>query len=294
MNYKIIISIILIILISAFNNLSELYYMYYPAPHRYNFKNEYNNISLKNVINKYNNTSKKSYNIKNNVVFFYSISYKTIPDYYTKASEALSHYCKIHNYTLFKFNHYDDEIKISPFWIRVFDFINLSKKYDSNTIFVYLDIDTFVNPKYFNFNINNIIDTIDNIENKFYDVYIGNDPAYTSNAGIIIIRNTLWSKKFLNHWLSKYNENDWQLVNNKWKCQKDKRSCRWGEKGYEQGEFNIIYDKNEIDSRNHIKVLHYSIISNNKLEVDSFIYHFYSKDKKKCINNIYKKYLSYI
>ena len=134
-----------------------------------------------------------------------------------------------------------------------------------NCFVVYLDIDTIISPKYFNLSISNIIDSIDKIENKIGDIYIGNDPSPSEagNAGIIIIRNTKWSKQFLNLWWSKYNPNNWKIVNNKWICKNKDVLCNWAGDDYEQGEFNKIYRHNDINSKDHIIILHYSILSNN-------------------------------
>lgn len=316
MCYKNFISLILIPLL-----IYILYITFIKEPPRIKrpgFFSEYNDISLENII-KYNTIKDKNLvnytnvpTIKKDIIFFFSISYETIPSYYEKSFDILSYYCNLHNYKLFVFNHYKDNHEMSPIWIRVSDFIKLTNQYEEtpNTIFVYLDIDTFINPKYLNFKIDNVIDTIDSIDKNYNDVYIGNDPVYESNAGIIIVRNTQWSKKFLKHWLSKYNTNNWKFKNNEWVCKRDKyifkfpianisniaykSKCYWGEDDYEQGEFNTIYRNNELNSQDHIKILHHSLISNNKIDIDSFIYHFYAQDKTGNINKMHKKFIQYL
>ena len=268
----------------------------------YNFCNEYNHLSLDIVVNNYKELSKKSYNInenKENVIFFLSFDYKTMPSYYNQMLEVLTKYCKYHNNELYIFNHNKDVVRVSPYWNRVLDYISLSKIYNNDSLIVYLDIDTCINSKYFNMSICDFINSIDKIENRKHDIYIGNDPSPEEfgNAGIIIIRNTEWSKKFLNLWWSKYNPNNWQIVNEKWICKTNinghEKPCNWARENYEQGEFNKIYRNNEIDSRNHIRILHYSLLSNPNLFLDSFIYHFYGRTryyKNISINKIYNDY----
>jgi hypothetical protein len=270
----------------------------------YDFYFDHKHLSLQNVIKTYDITSNnKSYNYdnknnKNNIIFFLSFDYETLPSYYYKMLKILNDYCNYHNNKLYIFDHYNDTNKISPYWNKVADFIKLSNSYKEspNTIIVYLDIDTCINPKYFNLSISNIIDTVNKIENKIGDIYIGNDPSPSEagNAGVIIIRNTDWSKQFLNLWWSKYNHNNWKIINNKWVCRNQDKLCNWAGNDYEQGEFNNIYKNNDINSKDHIIVLNYSIISNNNFLTDAFIYHFHSWNEKLKhipLNIIYNKYV---
>lgn len=285
-----------LILSSVVFLLILIIYLYYKSSYPDKFHTEYNHLSIDNVLNTNIENQNKSYNnIKNNVIFFLSFDYKIIPSYYNQILEILTRYCEYHNNKLYIFDHYNDKNKISPYWNRVSDYIKLSKLCNNKTIIVYLDIDTIINSKYFNISIIDIINKIDKIENKISDVYIGNDPSPTEfgNVGIIIIRNTKWSKKFLNLWWSKYNPNNWILNNEKWICKIDNKECPWAGVEYEQGEFNIIYRNNEINAREHICIVHYSLFSNPNLLLDGFIYHFYGRNtlyKNKAINYIYNSY----
>ena len=268
-----IILIILIIIIYYCFNFNPIYSLYPKFPKE--FYNAYSHLSLNKVIKNCNKLKNNHYKQTENIVFLFSFDYKTMPYYYNKMKETFIKYCNQHGYKFLLFDHSNDQNKISPYWNRVSDLVKLSNQYNSDTIFIYLDLDTYINPKYSNISIDEFLNSIDNIENKVSDIYIGIDPYHTSNAGIIIIRNTEWSKQFLNLWWSKYNPKNWIIQNNKWVCKQDKNNCEWAGKGYEQGEFNIIYNNNEIDSQNHIRILHNSLISNNNLYIDSFIYHFY-------------------
>lgn len=269
----ILLLIILIIITHYYLNFNPLYLLYPKFPNA--FYNAYNHLSLDKVINNCNKLKKYNYKRSENIIFLFSFDYKTMPHYYNKMKDTVIKYCNQHRYNFLLFDHSNDQNKISPYWNRVSDLVNLSKQYNTDTIFIYLDIDTYVNPKYSDISIDHFLNSIDDIENKISDIYIGIDPYHTSNAGIIIIRNTDWSKQFLNLWWSKYNPQNWINQNNRWVCKQNGNSCEWGRKGYEQGEFNIIYETNEIDSQNHIKILHNSLISNNNPYIDSFIYHFY-------------------
>ena len=278
-----------------------IYYINY-KDYSYNFYNEYNHLSLKNIIKVHNEIEKNKIIlnkkiIPNDTIFFLSFDYQSMPIYYSKMLEVLTNYCNYHNNKLYIFDHFNDQKKISPYWNRVADFIKLSNIYKEspNTIIVYLDLDTIINSKYFNISISNITNSIDKIENKISNIYIGNDPSNSvfANAGIIIIRNTKWSKKFLNLWWSRYDPNIWNFVNNKWICKNNNIICPWARNGYEQGEFNNIYRNNELDSRNHITILHYSVISNPTSLTDGFIYHFHGGNeniKNIFINEIYNNY----
>ena len=242
------------------------------------FYNKNTNLSLNKVIkncNRLNNQKYTVHAIQHNVVFLYSFDYKTMPIYYNKMKGSFIKYCNYHGYKFLEIDHSKDTNKISPYWNRVSDLVKLSNLYDSNTIFIYVDLDTYINPKYNYLSIYNFLNSIDDIENNISDIYIGNDPYDISNAGIIIVRNTDWSKQFLNLWWSKYNPKDWIFSNNKWICLNNGKLCDWARRGYEQGEFNLIYRNNEINAQDNIKILHHSLISNNNPNIDSFIWHFY-------------------
>ena len=110
-------------------------------------------------------------------------------------------------------NHYPND-KISPYWLRVFDLIKLTKIYPEDSIFVYLDLDTCINPKYFHLNVEHLLDTIDLYENNKYSLYIGRDCDISEllNTGVIFIRNNNKSREILNQWINRYDPSVWKKI----------------------------------------------------------------------------------
>ena len=258
-------------------------------------RNEYSNNHIDKIITTYNKFTGDLPN--NNIIFFFSIDYAILPKYYNKSLEMYKYYCNLHGYKFLVIEHNKDTNKISPYWNRVADLVKLSNLYktDPNVVLIYIDVDTCINPKYINISIDKFLNTIDIIDKKSSDIYIGNDLNNSINAGIIIVRNTNWSKQFLKLWWSKYNPNDWNFKNNKWTCRQDGKLCDWAKNGYEEGSFSLIYDTNELNAQNHINILHYSLISNHLTYDDGFIFHFYIRSdyyKTLQINRFYKKYIN--
>ena len=166
MKYKILYICCLFIILFYLYHFYKYYYTEFDYKN-YNrdFYNKYTNISLDNIIQSYE--LNKHQQVKKNVILFFSLDYKTLPTYYNIVLKNITDYCKLHNHTLLIFDHYKDKNKISPYWNRVADFIKLSTQYkeDRNTIFMYLDLDVCVNPKYKYLSIDNIINSI--LSDKF-------------------------------------------------------------------------------------------------------------------------------
>lgn len=234
-------------------------------------------LSFMKVKQRKNNINKKK------VVFLFSYDYDIIPDYGKYSIRLLQEYCKNYsNYHIIFKNHYPNN-KISPYWLRVFDLIELSKTYPEDSIFIYLDLDTCINPKYFNLDIEQLLDTIDYYENNKYSIYIGRDVTMSEllNTGVIFIRNNHRSREILNQWIYRYDPSSWNKNNNKWNCiTKEKKQCNWARDNYEQGELKNLYMKNN-KYANDIKILHSSICSNQFIQFDSFIYHFMGRGRKR-------------
>lgn len=234
------------------------------------------------------------------VVFLNSFSYSTFPTYGEYSTKIISKYCSLHNYTHILKNHNTDPHPLSPYWDRVRDLISLSKEYPENTIFVYLDIDATINPKYFKYTIPDLLRTIDKISGTPSDIYIGYDPppqleSSTFNTGVMIVRNTIWSRDFLTTWYNTYDPSMWSNHNGKWVCTNYSKNsnapCKWAGIGYEQGEFNLLYKQNKNEEQSHITGLHYTVVSNMEINTDSFILHLMSSSNKHR-EAIFKKFLN--
>jgi hypothetical protein len=140
----------------------------------------------------------------------------------------------------------------------VLDLLHLSSIYDDKTLFVYLDLNATINPKYFTIGLEELINRIDTYDNFNYDVYVGKDvfPNKYINTGAMFLRNTEYTNKLLKYWLNQYYKNDLYKHDNNLRQ-----------------ELEYIYKNNILDSKHKIKVLHFSILSNPVLIYDSFIYH---------------------
>lgn len=226
------------------------------------------------------------------VVFFSSYNQSYINKDFVKANASLiKAYCLKNEYEYKQFVHPDDFI--SPYWLRVYDFIRLSNSYPEGTIFVYIDADAIVKPENFNFRIQDVLNTIDFLTNKNWDMYISSDPYFsftdyenTLNAGVIIARNSPWAKNFFNRWYSRYNSQEWSYNQDRksWKCikvkNKIKKVCSWARDGYEQGELNNLYSKNEFREKSKIIKLHWSFLSCYSIDQDSWFLHLMSSSEE--------------
>jgi len=261
----IILYFILKALDAGFTNYIQVYkYQYNPSFEEYN--SYYDKLNDKNIDN--------STTISNVVVLF-SYDYDKIPEYKQYTTDIAKLYCEIYGYIIEDINHYQDQDKVSPYWIRVKDLIDLSKKYDSNTVFLYMDIDATINPEHFSTSIIDLLNIIDNYHDKSYNMYIGRDISneFEVNTGVMILRNTDWTKQLLQTWWSKYNPDNWYIENGKWKCTIDGSKCPWANTGYEQGAFGRMYKSNSMRLRSNLLVLNMQIVSNPVPNNNNFIIH---------------------
>lgn len=280
--------ICLVILIIVFWQIKKHYHIFEHIYryHMVNIANTFGNV-IRNISRAY----------KYKIVIFRSINYDIMPDYFIYHNEILEKYCTMHGYTLEIFNH--KEVDMNPYWMRVQDLIKLSKKYDENTIFIYMDIDTIINPKHLDKEINKLLYAYDTKTNNIWDIYLGIDLDHIVNTGIIIVKNTEWSKSLLNKWYSQYKPHNWSfdLESRKWSYNHNGRISDFATHGYEQGELNKLMMDDIIDYKNNMAILHYSWLSNRDIDSmhEIFIYHFYSNDdnefKNKNIKKIYKSQL---
>ena len=202
-------------------------------------------------------------------------------------------YCTRHNYEFIEINHMRPT-KISPYWLRVKDLVDLSNSYDENTIFVYMDLDTCINPSFLDRPMSKIIHSLDS-DNEWH-MYIGKDsnPFKVINSGVMIIKNTRWSKDMIKLWLSKYKSDKWSISNGRWMCMDNKKECSWAGDNYEQGELEKLYKKNVLNAKSNIAILHSNLLSNwVKANKNSFIYHLMrwnDNDRAKFFKKLYFDY----
>jgi hypothetical protein len=285
---KICITIILIILLLiVYTVYNHKYYTYYITNYNYTPLNKY----LDN-----HNTSSDLYNnpySEHKIVFLFSHDYKILPKSAEYAIDITNKYCKQYNYELIVKNHYPNNT-MSPYWLRVFDLIELSNKYDDKTIFVYLDLDATINPKYFNLKLTDLIYHIDKLDGYKYDIYIGKDLHIIKyiNTGVMFFKNTITTKNILQLWSTYYNKDNWNVINNKWVCTEIinnyQKKCAWARDQYEQGALEYIYSNNINNYKKNINILHISICSNPFYDFDCFIYHFMGYSEYKRLKNMKK------
>ncbi len=282
------------ILIYIYTNIFILclvIYLFFSSDNEYYEINK-NKISIINYLSYENNIKDKYENY--NIIFLYSYDYLNIPEYAKLSIDKIKKYCTLHKYILLEINHYPNNDK-SPYWLRVFDLISLTNQYTENSIFIYMDLDTIINSDYINLPISNLLTKIEMYDNKNYNIFIGTDMVKHNylNTGVIILKNTNYTKKLLDIWSKYYNNNNWTLKENRWDCKTNyNKKCAWAGFEYEQGSLNYIYKNNIYNSRNNIKILHSDFISNRFTKFNSFIYHFMagSSDRKfKLLKEIYFK-----
>jgi len=207
-----------------------------------------------------------------NVVFLMCHDLDSLPDYAIKSKYIFKKYCKQHSYEFVNLK-YPKHI-MSPYWIRVDALIKLLQQYPKDTIFVYVDLDTCINPHWFDKSLDDMLSSLDT--DNTYDIYVGKEPMPTRilNSGVIILRNTDWTQDLLQEWRSRYDPNCWFRRNGKWVCEQNGRKCAWAGDQYEQGALNNIYRENWNNTQSHMAILHSDVISNNFRRCSrSYIYH---------------------
>lgn len=206
------------------------------------------------------------------VVFFTCHDYDALPQYASKAQQLTQQYCKHHGYTFI-----DSVYKkgaISPYWTRVDRLLRLSEMYDEDTIFVYTDLDACVNPIMLPYSVPELLSALN--ENRVHDVYIGKDYNYFKhiNSGVIILRNTEWSRKMLHHWWQLYDPSKWIFDGSNWNCTANNRVCVWAGDNYEQGVLENMYISDWNNCKQHIGILDVDFMSNASIvNQNTFIYH---------------------
>jgi hypothetical protein len=210
--------------------------------------------------------------LKKNVYVFLSMNYTTLPQFAKYSMAVTRAYCERHEYEFLVFDHTQQHTKtvIPPYWIRVHDMIRLCNEVPENSLILYLDADATINPKFFDATLEHLVDEIDILTGQKGDFYIGSDPPNlipgcnerVVNTGVILLRNTRWSRSFLQTWWGKFDLERW-IVNDvgKWSCQTEAGTkCVWAQDNYEQGELNKLLSKHPL-LLNKITIIHWSVFA---------------------------------
>ena len=230
-----------------------------------------------------------------NPVFFYSHNYSTRPEYNIYSKSLMETYCSKHSYEFLDINH--GNANISPYWLRVKDLLDMSNQYDDNAVFIYMDLDTCINPQMMDTSVDQMLAYMD-YEHE-WKWYIGKDTNIKRyiNSGVMIIKNSDWTRNMLSEWWGKYNPDAWNNTNGKWACVGgNNKKCEWAGDNYEQGELENLYRGNINDAQTHIAITHPLVLSLDFYTEDKrvYIYHLMGSsndDRLKIFRSIYEQYM---
>jgi hypothetical protein len=168
---------------------------------------------------------------------------------YSKITEDINKlYAKKYNYS-FKTFYKRLANDRAPQWDKILAILELMKEnYD---YILWIDSDAYFNDH--SKKLNEIFDFEGN-----YNIHISSDKPYgiyNVNTGIMLIKNTIWSKKFL------------QRI---WDCDDEDYLYK---AYHEQTIFDNLYIDNEMDAKNNVKIYDSYIFNNNNPTSNSFIIH---------------------
>lgn len=215
------------------------------------------------------------------VYVYMSLDYPQLPEYGTYSIEMIRAYCRLHGYHFQVFDH-SSESAMSPYWIRVKDLLALLQATPSNALIMYLDLDAAVHPDRFGTRLETLVGKLDSATKREWDMYAAVDPGvanFEMNTGIIIAKNTEWTRAFVGTWLANYPRGFWKRgVDGRWTCSTGSTTsfinkCLWAGDEYEQGMFNRLYQRDILDARKHILPVDTSVFGNKDPATPSFIVH---------------------
>jgi hypothetical protein len=215
------------------------------------------------------------------VYVYMSLDYPQLPEYGKYSIELIETYCNLHGYTFQVFDH-SSEAAMSPYWIRVKDLHALLGATPPNSLVMYLDLDATVHPDHLHTRLETLVGALDSSTSHAWDMYAAVDPGFANfemNTGIIIAKNTEWSKSFVRTWLANYPDGFWQKgADDTWTCSIPSTAgvinrCLWAGDEYEQGMFNRLYQRNVLGARRHILPVHTSLFGNKDATKPSFVVH---------------------
>lgn len=224
-------------------------------------------------------------------VLFVSHNYTQLPAYAALAIEAFKRYAADHSDVEFReMKHDPKSTSVSPYWLRVHDFQKLTKELPEGTVIAYFDLDTMIRPHHVQVHLADVLASIDETTKWKWHMYVGCDPyehgIHELNSGVVVVRNTAWTRQFMDLWWSRYPQTRWRknAVSNKWTCSDSSRSdsiCAWAEQSYEQGALNQLVADNTLRCREKIAKVHRTVFSNADInEPRSFIVHLMQVDNQ--------------
>lgn len=216
------------------------------------------------------------------VYVYMSLDYPQLPEYGKYSIELIKAYCKLHRYNFQVFDHHSSPGAMSPYWIRVKDLHALLRATPPNALIMYLDLDATIHPDHFHTRLETLVNALDSSTSHTWDMYAAVDPGFANfemNTGIIIAKNTEWSKAFVSTWLANYPKGFWKKgVDQTWTCSiasnmSFSNKCLWAGDEYEQGMFNRLYQRDILDARKHILPVDTSVFGSKDPTKASVIVH---------------------
>lgn len=237
---------------------------------------------------------------KENILVFHSCCYKDnkLPNYAEYSTRINKLYSDKYNYDFKVIFH--DVNEMPPYWLRVKDVLTLLNTTNYAYV-VYLDLDAIFND--FEHSVGQLLDVTGD-----YDMYISQDVKVTNiffpfnielaltnnllnnllNTGCFIVKNSEWSKNFIDTWLNTcfsdgkqtdgVCKNSWKFnaSKSKWECE----GCKWAGVKYEQGALANLYISNVMDARKHICLYNQNVLCNTDPDTNSFVLHLLSQTDK--------------
>lgn len=212
-------------------------------------------------------------------MLFTSHSYPELPEFARIAIQSYTAYCERNGIAYRDYTTPPNKTRVPPIWHRVMKLNKLCETQPSGVVIMYADVDTMIKPQHLHININDVIDQIDAVTGKRWDMYVGQDPGgaglYRLNSGVLIVRNTAWTRSFLKRWLNMYDAVKWsQDSAYNWICDGSNNYHESGKYCYtEQGALNQLWHHEVLNASRHIYLAHKSFFSDTDYLSQSFMVH---------------------
>lgn len=200
--------------------------------------------------------------------------------HYKEYSEDInSHYCYRNGYDYYCYTNHEEIWKLvikenlAIQWQKVLLLKEVMEEYPEYDWYMFLDMDAiFVN----------LADRIENYCDDDYNIIFGRDEAAHSvvNTGVILVKNTEWSKKFLNDWWDSRDNTTGQEAQDLmgWGGGMHRPEAGWIFKAsiwHEQTCISVMYKKDE-DVRKNVKIIDNRNFNSPIYYPDGFIFHAYA------------------